>query len=229
MISGRRGAMLLCSINFESRADSPDASASGSFCGMNFSRAAARARARVRLSVRGPARRRVRRSASTLRRRRAAVARADEPRRGPHHLLRPDAGGVPRGAEPDHHRHRAADHRPLFRRLRESVLDRHRLSAHLDRGGAALRQAVRHLGPARDDPRRHRPVHRGLGGGGRRARHDLADPRPRPAGHRRRRHPAALPVGDRRRGRAARARPLPGLHGRGVGDLRRRAARCSAA
>ena len=51
-----------------------------------------------------------------------------------------------------------------------------------------------------------------------------ADPRPRPARHRRRRHPAALPVGDRRRGRAARARPLPGLHGRGVGDLRRRRA-----
>ena len=57
-----------------------------------------------------------------------------------------------------------------------------------------------------------------------RPRHDLAHSRPRPARHRRRRHPAALPVGDRRRGRAARARPLPGLHGRGVGDLRRRRA-----
>ena len=49
-------------------------------------------------------------------------------------------------------------------------LDRHRLSADLDRGRAALRQALRHLGPARHDPRRHRPVHRGLG--------DV--PRPRP-------------------------------------------------
>ena len=186
---------------------------------MNFSRAAARARARVRLSVRGPARphRRAHRAGS-----RAAGARPDEPRRGPQDLLRADAGGVPRGAEPDHHRDRAADHRPLFRRFREPVLDRHRLSADLDGGGAALRQALRHLGPARDDPRRHRPVRRGLGCGGRRARHDLAHPRPRPAGHRRRRHPAALPVGDRRRGRAARARPLPGLHGRGVGDVGRR-------
>ena len=122
-----------------------------------------------------------------------------------------------------------------FARLREPVLGRHRLSADLDRGGAALRQALRHPRPPRDDARRHRPVHRGLGGLRGRARHDHADPRPRPAGHRRRRHPAALPVGDRRRGRAARARPLPGLYGRGVGDLgrrrpgaRRRAGRASA-
>ena len=62
-----------------------------------------------------------------------------------------------------------------------------------------------------------------------RAQHDDAHLRPRPAGHRWRRHPAALPGGDRRRGRAARARPLPGLHGCGVGDVGRRAARCSAA
>ena len=184
---------------------------------MNFSRAAARARARVRLSVRGRRGRIAERIAPAP----AACARAGQPRRGPKNLLRPDAGGVPRRAEPDHHRDRAADHRPLFRRFRKPELDRHRLPAHLDRGRAALRQALRHLGPARDDPRRHRPVHRRLGRGGRGTGHDLAHSRPRPAGHRRRRHPAALPVGDRRRGGASRARPLPGLYGRGVGHLRR--------
>ena len=42
-------------------------------------------------------------------------------------------------------------------------LDRHRVSADLDGGRAALRQALRHLRPPRDDPGRDRPVRRGLG------------------------------------------------------------------
>ena len=86
------------------------------------------------------------RDAGRGRGRRKPAARGDEPRRGPHHLLRPDAGGVPLGAEPDHHRDRAADHRPAFPRLREPVVGGHRLSFDLDRGRAALRQALRHLG-----------------------------------------------------------------------------------
>ena len=109
-----------------------------------------------------------------------------------------------------------------FLRLREPVLGGHGVSADLDRGRAALRQAQRHLRPARHDARRHRLFIAGsvaLRGG---AQHDRADPRPRAAGHRRRRHPAARADRDRRRGRAARARPLPGLYGRGVGDVRRR-------
>ena len=185
---------------------------------MNFSRAAARARARVRLSVRG-------------RRGRIAerIAPAPQPSRGPmsHAEVRKIFFGLMLAAFlaalnqtiiatalPTIGRY-FGDFENLSWIVTAYLLD-------LDGGGAALRQAVRHLGPARDDPRRHRPVRRGLGCGGRRARHDLAHYRPRAAGHRRRRHPAALPVGDRRRGRAARARPLPGLHGRGVGDVGRR-------
>ena len=189
---------------------------------MNFSRAAARARARVRLSVR-----RRRQSAE----RATPVAPATPAPRGTmsHAEVRTIFFGLMLAVflaalNQTIIATALADHRPAFRRLRESVLGGHRLSPDLDGGGAALRQALRHLGPARDDPARHRPVHRGLGDVRRRARHDHADPRPRPARHRRRRHPAALPVGDRRRGRPARARPLPGLHGRGVGDLGRRRA-----
>ena len=150
-----------------------------------------------------------------------AACRRNEPRRSPHHLLRLDAHRAPRGAEPDHHRHGASDHRPPLRGFREPVVGGHRLSPDLDRGGAALRQALRHPWPARDAAHRGRPVRRrlrALRGG---AQHDAADHRPRPAGPRRRRHPAAVPVRHRRRGRPARARPLPGLYGRGVGDVGR--------
>ena len=93
------------------------------------------------------------RGTGAARRRAGQPPRAGQPRRGPHHLLRPDAGGAARRAQPDHHRHRDAHHRPALRRLREPVLDRHRLSDHLDRGGAALRQASRHLRPPRHDAR----------------------------------------------------------------------------
>ena len=194
---------------------------------MNFSRAANRARARVKLSVRnrrglGSPRGAVKNATP------AAAAEAAQPTRGtlPHAEVRKIFFGLMLAA------FLAALNQTIIATALPTIgryfgdfenleLDRHRVSADLDGGGAALRQAVRHLRPPRHDPDRDRSVHRGLGCGCRGARHDLVDHRPRPAGHRRRRHPAALPVGDRRRRGAPRARPLPSLHGRGLGDLRR--------
>ena len=144
------------------------------------------------------------------------------PARGDRHHRRIGAGDVPRRAEPDHRGDGAADHRPRLRRFRESVLGGDRLSVDLDRGRAALRQAQRHLRPARHDAGGARRVHGGLGRLRRRAEHADADPRPRPARHRRRRHRAADPIDHRRRGAAARARLLPGLYRFGLDRRRRR-------
>ncbi len=103
------------------------------------------------------------------------------------------------------------------------------LSADLHRGLAALRQAQRHPRAARHDARKHRDFHRRL----RRlrccARHDQPHSRPRPAGDRRRRHSSAGANHPRRCCRAARTRPLPGLHGKRLGDVRASPVRCSAA
>src|SRR5262245_47447486 len=118
-------------------------------------------------------------------------ARAADHRRRAQHLLRPDAGHVPLGAQSDHRRDRLAHHRSRLRRLREPLLGHHRLSAVLDRGIAALRQALRHPRSPRHDAAGDRPVPRGFGGIGRRARHGAVDRRPHAAGDRRWRHRAA--------------------------------------
>ncbi len=149
----------------------------------------------------------------SLQARQGALDRAAPQSGRAQHLLWPDAGHVPVGAQPDHRRHRPADHRARVRRLREPVLGHHRLSVVVDRGVAALRQAVRYPRPPRHDARRHRPVHCRLGrlcGG---AQHGIADRRPYAARHRRRRHRAAGADHHRRHGHAARARALPGLYG----------------
>ena len=155
--------------------------------------------------------------------RRPSLHRAQaRPARSHRHHRRLGAGDVPRRAEPDHRGDGAADHRPRLRRFRESVLGGDRLSVDLDGGRAALRQAQRHLRPARHDAGRARRVHGGLGRLRRRAEHADADPRPRPARHRRRRHRAADAIDHRRRGAAARARLLPGLYRLGLDRRRRR-------
>ncbi len=94
------------------------------------------------------------------------------------------------------------------------------LPVDLDLGRAALRQAQRHLWPARHDAGRARRVYGGLGGSRGRAEYDHADPGPRPAGNRRRRHRAAGTIDHRRRRTAARARLLSGLYRLGL-DYRR--------
>ncbi len=146
-------------------------------------------------------------------RRRPRRRSAARPRGHPQHLLRPDAEPLSVRAQSDHRRHGAADHRSRFRRRRPALLDHHRLSAVVDRGGAALRQALRHPRAAHHDAGRARPVHRGLGRVRSGAESCGADRRPHAAGHRGRRHRAAHPDHDRRHGHPARARPLPGLHG----------------
>ena len=105
----------------------------------------------------------------------------------------------------------------------------------LDRGGAGVRHAERHLRPPRHDHRRAEPVHRGLGIVRAGAEHAGADPGARPAGARRRRHHADRADCDFRRGDAARARPVSGLFQRRVdcgrnrrADPRRRVRRASA-
>jgi MFS family permease len=50
--------------------------------------------------------------------RREQFARVAEPRARAQYFLRPDAGHVPLCAQPDHRRHRLADHRPRLRRFR---------------------------------------------------------------------------------------------------------------
>ena len=94
----------------------------------------------------------------------------------------------------------------------------------LDRGGAGVRHAQRHLRPPRHDHCGAEPVHRGLGAVRGGAEHADPDPGARPAGARRRRHHAGRADGDFRRGDAARARPVPGLFQRRVGCRRDRRA-----
>ena len=66
-----------------------------------------------------------------------------------HHPLRPHGRTVPRGARPDHRRHRAPDHRRRAGRARLLLVGGDRVPAVLHRLHAALRQAQRHLRPAR--------------------------------------------------------------------------------
>ena len=134
-----------------------------------------------------------------------------ESRRDSRHRGRAAAGDVSGGAQPDDRRHRDADHRPPVRRFREPVLDRPRLSAHLDGGRAALRQAQRHVWPPRHDARRHRYFRTRLGGVRARPQHGGAGARARPAGTRRRRHSPGGAIDSRRHHRAARTRTLAGL------------------
>ena len=91
-----------------------------------------------------------------------------------------------------------------FCQSRRSVLGGHRLSAHRHRGDAALRQALRHPRPARDDADRHRHLHRRLAGLRAGAEHDRAGARARAAGARRRRADGAG-ADHHRRHRLARA------------------------
>ena len=111
----------------------------------------------------------------------------------------------------------------------------HGLSAGLDRGGAGVRHAQRHLRPPRHDHRGAQPVRRGLDTVRAGAEHAGADPGARAAGPRRRRHHADRADRDFRRGDAARARPVSGLFQRRMGrrgyrraDPRRRVRRASA-
>ena len=168
-------------------------------------------------------------------RRRLRRAAPLTPGRGPHHPDEPAADDVPGRARPDHRRDRAADHRPPVQRRQQPVLGDHGLSAGLDRGGAGVRHAERHLRPPRHDHRFACAVHGRLDplrGG---AEHDGADSRARPAGARRRRHHAGRADRDLRRGLTARARQVSGLFqrrldgGRPAGSrARRRVRRASA-
>ncbi len=139
--------------------------------------------------------------------------------RDPGDRARHHAGDVSGRARPDHRGDRAADHRPAFQQSRRPRLGGHRLSAHRDRGDAALRQAVRHPRPARLDAGRHRHFRRRLADLRDGAQHDRAGARPRGAGAGRRRPDGAGADHHRRHRLPTRARPLPGLYRRGVCDL----------
>ena len=108
------------------------------------------------------------------------------------------------------------DHRRRPGRAEPPVLGRDRLPGRLDRDHAALRQDQRPLRPQARVPVRDRRLPDRLGAGRPVAEHDRADRVPRPAGRRRRRADDARDDDHRRRRPAARARPLPGLHGRRV-------------
>ena len=136
--------------------------------------------------------------------------------RDPVDRLRPDDGHAARRPRPDDRGHRHADHRPRPRRRREPALDRHRLPAGLDGRDAALRQAQRHPRAAHHAADRHRDLQPGLprlrGG----AHDGDAGAGARAPGHRRRRPHRPVPDHHRRHHVAQGARPLPGLHRRGL-------------
>ena len=157
------------------------------------------------------------------------AAGAADPRRSPHHPDEPAADDVPGRTRPDHRRDSAADHRPPVQRRLHPVLGDLGLSAGLDRGGAGVRHAERHLRPPRHDHRIPRPVHRGLDPVRAGAEHDGADYRARPAGARRRRHHADRADRDLRRGQPARARQVSGLFQRRLDGRRLCSGPCSAA
>jgi hypothetical protein len=137
--------------------------------------------------------------------------------RDPHHRVRAHAGDVPRRAQSDHRRHCPADHRARFSRFRTPAVDRYSIPAEFDRGRAAVRKAQRHLRATRHDAREHRYLRGRLRRLCRSARHDHAHPRPWSAGDWRRRYSPIGASDSCRRGRAPRARPLPGLYGKRLG------------
>ena len=136
--------------------------------------------------------------------------------RSPHHLDEPDADDVSGRARPDHRCDGIADHRAAVRRRFQPVMGHYRLSAGVDRGGAGVRHAERHLWPPCHDHHLDEPVYRGLDPVRGRPQHAGSDHRTRPSGPGRRRHSADRSDRDCRRRDAARARPVPGLFQRRV-------------
>ena len=160
-------------------------------------------------------------AASQIRRRPGRVhAPAD-----PHGADGPDDGHVPRGARPDDRLERDPHDRRRPARALGAGLGHDGVPDHLDDLDAALRQALRQLRPQAVLPVRDQRVHHRLGG--LRLRHVDVHARgvPRVPGARRRRPDVACAGDHRRHRRAARARPLPGLHPRGLRALERARAR----
>ncbi len=136
-------------------------------------------------------------------------------------LRGPDAGRAAGIARLDDRGDRAADDRRRPRGNLEALLDRHRLSARLDRDHSDLRQARRHLRPQARASGRARDLPRRLGALRAQPEHDRADRVPRRPGARRRRAPRDDPGGDRRHRLPARTRPVLGFHRRHIRDRNR--------
>ena len=114
-------------------------------------------------------------------------------------------------------------------RYRKPLVGGDGLSAQRHGGDAAVRQALRHLRPPHGHARFGRHLRRRLGCLRACAHHVDADPRPRAAGHRRRRHPSDRTDHHRGPDVAARAPALAGLLRHHIHDCEYGSVRCSAA